>query len=72
MVPPNSHLNEYEDGENTTVLFKVLCIGGLYFLYHKDSLNDEAFCDTTHMVHLVLKDLSEITPRFLAGDIEQK
>jgi len=54
-VPPTSILNQYEDGENNTVLFKVACVAGKYLIYHKDSLYDESFCDTSHMVHFPIK-----------------
>ena len=64
-------MNVYEDGENTTVLFKVLAkatpSGCFYGLYHKESLEDEDFCDSSHMVHLVLKDFDRRKLKLLAG-----
>ena len=54
-MPPTNCVNEYEDGENNTVLFKVICAGGKYFIFHKETLEDETFCDTSHMIHYVIK-----------------
>jgi hypothetical protein len=58
LVPPTANINQFEDGERITVLFKVACINGIYYIFHKESLKDDDFCDTTHMAHLVLKDFS--------------
>lgn len=69
VVEPNSNPFEYEDGENTTVLFKVICSQGKYFIYHKFGLRDPDFCDTTHMVHIVLKTFKQTRKRELAGEV---
>lgn len=66
-VPPTSALNRYEDGDSTTVLFKVANIGGKYFIYHKDTLTDENFCDTSHMIHYHIKHFRRSTLGKLAG-----
>lgn len=70
-VAPEARINEYEDGEGSTVLLKVLCrankSGCKYLLYHKESLTDADFCDSSHMMHFVLKDFSKAKLRRLKG-----
>ena len=68
IAPPSANLNEFEDGERTTVLFKVICAYGKYFLYHKDSLLDYDFCDTSHMAHFILKNFKSSQIGDLSGD----
>ena len=66
---PSSGINQYEDGENNTVLFKVACIQGKYFIYHKETLYDEDFCDTSHMIHYVIKTYKPSSVKHLAGEV---
>ena len=68
IAPPSVNVNEYEDGEKTTVLFKVICAFGKYFIYHKDSLYDDDFCDTSHMAHYILKNFKKTQIPELAGE----
>ena len=72
IAPPSANLNEFEDGERTTVLFKVICAYGKYFLYHKDSLLDDDFCDTSHMAHYILKNFKSSQIGDLIGDHKKK
>ena len=72
IVKPTGNVNQFEDGENTTVLFKVLCIHGKYFIYHKDDLADDSFCDTTHMSHFILKNHKKSKLKKLAGKPSQE
>lgn len=66
---PTSGVNEYEDGDNNTVLFKVICVQGKYFIYHKETLFDEDFCDTSHMIHYVIKSFKPSKVKQVAGEV---
>ncbi len=65
---PTANINEFEDGEKTTVLFKVVYAYGKYYIFHKDTLTDEDFCDTSHMAHYVLKSFRSNSLKNLKGE----